>query len=161
MIPYFCLCICFFHFSTFIISLWSCLFSFIKIMTWIFVSLCLWIYMIQILYLLLLTSMFFLIVSPFLFLSPFKHLYFHLFLSQFLSLSLCTSFFSTLSPIFLFVPMFVNFSQSLSISLCDFVCRKLFNFYSFYVSVCLIDSNWLYISISFCLYNLFVSILCS
>jgi hypothetical protein len=90
MIPCFYLCICFFHFSTLIISLCSCLSYFISIMTWIS------------------TSVFFLVASAYLFLSPFKHLfYFHLFLS----LSLCTSLSPTLCPsIFIFVPMFVCLS---------------------------------------------------
>ncbi len=71
--------------------------------------------MIQILYLLLSTSMFFSVTPLFLFLSPFKHLlYFHLFISPFLSLSLCTSLLSILSPsLSLFVPMFVYFSHYL------------------------------------------------
>ncbi len=89
MIPCFYLCICFFHFSTLTISLWSCLSSFINVMTWIstFVS--------------------FSVASSCLFLSPFKHLfYFHLFLSPCLSMFLCISLSSTLSPsIFIFLPM--------------------------------------------------------
>jgi hypothetical protein len=53
MIPCFSLCICFSHFSTLTISMWFCLYFFIRVITWIVVSLCLWIYMIQIMYLLL------------------------------------------------------------------------------------------------------------
>ncbi len=168
--PCFYLCICFFHFSTLTISMWFCLSSFIRVMTWIFVNLCLWIYLIQILYLLLSISVFVSITSSYFFLSPFKHLiYFHLFISPFLSLSLCTSLSSTLSPsISLFDPMFVYlFSISLflfplvSISFYDFVYHSLFNSYLLFVFVYLIDFNWLYISIFFCLYNLFVSISCS
>ncbi len=95
MIPYFYLCICFFHFSTLTMFLWSCLSSFISVKTWIS------------------TFVFFSVASMCLFLSPFKHLfYFHLFLSPFLSLSLCTSLSTTLSPsISLFVPMSICLSQ--------------------------------------------------
>jgi hypothetical protein len=64
------------------------------------------------------------IASLCLFLSSFKHLlYFHLFLFPFLSLFLCTSLSSTLSPsIFLFVPMFICFSQSFYFYLSTWFC---------------------------------------
>jgi hypothetical protein len=106
MIPYFYLCICFFHFSTLTMSPWSYLSFFISIRIWIS------------------TFVFFSTAFSCLFLFPFKHLfYFHLFLSPFLSLSLCTSLSSTLFPsISLFVPMSICLSQSLYFYLPMWLC---------------------------------------
>jgi len=85
---------------------------------------------------------FFLNFSPYLYVPHYPQLYFH----QYLFLSLCLSIFFSLSIL----------SPLDSISVCDFVCHNLFNSYSFFVFVCLIDFNHFCISISF-VYTTFLS----